>query len=338
VYREKAVAVVVTAYNEEFLVARTIDSLPAFVDHVIVVDDGSSDATARIVEAAATKDPRVRLIRHRKNRGVGAAVRTGFLWCRAHEVDVAVVMGGDAQMDPADLPSLLDPVVEGRADYAKGNRLGTGEAWKKIPHVRYLGNAALTFMTKIASGYWHVTDSQSGYVAISKAALRRLPVEDIYPGYGMPNDLLVTLNIHGMRVADVPVNPIYGIGERSDLRIGKILFSLSFLILRLFVKRMAHRYVIRDFHPLVLFYVFGGALLLVDVPLIARLFAVWYASGSIPAINALAVVFCTLMSFQSILFAMLFDMEANRDLKVVTRQGRERSRSRPVARRRSWLE
>jgi glycosyltransferase involved in cell wall biosynthesis len=325
-YRGKQVAVVVTAYNEEFLVARTIDSLPAFVDDVIVVDDGSRDATARIVEAAAARDPRVRLIRHGKNRGVGAAVTTGYLWCRAHDVDVAVVMGGDAQMDPADLPSLLDPVVEGRADYAKGNRLGTGEAWKKIPHVRYLGNAVLTVMT------------QSGYVAISRAALRRLPIEDIYPGYGMPNDLLVTLNIHGMRVADVPVNPIYGIGERSDLKIGKILFPLSFLMLRLFVRRMVHRYVIRDFHPLVLFYAFGGALFLVDLLLIARLFAVWCASGSIPAIHALAVVFCTLMSLQSILFAMLFDMEANRDLKIVIEQRGESGVSPPLARRRSWVD
>jgi glycosyltransferase involved in cell wall biosynthesis len=338
VYREKSVAVVVTAYNEEFLVARTIESLPGLVDHVIVVDDGSRDATARIVAGVATRDPRVRLIRHGKNRGVGGAVSTGLSWCREHDVDVAVVMGGDAQMDPTDLPALLDPVVEGRADYAKGNRLGTGEAWKKIPHVRYLGNAALTFTTKIASGYWHVTDSQSGYIAISKTALHLLPIEDIYPGYGMPNDLLVTLNIHGMRVADVPVNPIYGIGERSDLKIGKILFSMSFLIMRLFVKRMVHRYVIRDFHPLVLFYAFGGALFLVDLPLIARLFAVWYASGSIPAINALAVVFCTLMSFQSILFAMLFDMEANRDLKIVTKQKCESSVSGPVAKRRTWVE
>jgi glycosyltransferase involved in cell wall biosynthesis len=338
VYREKTVAVVVTAYNEEFLVARTLDSLPAFVDHVIVVDDGSRDATARIVEGIAARDARVRLVRHGANRGVGAAVATGYLWCRDRGVDVAVVMGGDAQMDPADLPALLDPVVEGRADYAKGNRLGTGEAWKKIPHVRYLGNAALTFMTKIASGYWHVTDSQSGYIAISKAALRRLPIEEIYPRYGMPNDLLVTLNIHGMRVTDVPVNPIYRIGERSDLKIGKILFPISFLILRLFVKRMVQRYVIRDFHPLVLFYAFGSALLLLDLPLIGRLCAVWYTSGSIPPLNALAVVFCTLMSFQSILFAMLFDMEANRDLKIVAERGREDGVSRPVARRRSWVE
>jgi glycosyltransferase involved in cell wall biosynthesis len=341
-YREKTIGVVIPAYNEEVLIGRTLRSLPRFVDHVVVVDDGSTDATAEIVENVAIRDSRVRLVRHPDNRGVGAAVGTGYVWCRDHDVDVAVVMGGDGQMDPANLCDLLDPVVEDRADYAKGNRLVTGEAWKTIPRIRYLGNTALTFMTKIASGYWHVTDSQSGYTAMNKAALRLLPLEDIYPRYGMPNDLLVTLNIFGMRVVDVPVNPIYGIGERRDIRIGRILFSLSFLIARLFLKRMIQKYVIRDFHPLVLFYGFGLMLLLVDVPLVARLFTVWIARGSVPPINALAAAFCTLMGFQSMLFAMLFDMEANRDLK-----GRDRSTERevettfhrqPARRRRSWAE
>jgi glycosyltransferase involved in cell wall biosynthesis len=314
-YRDKSIGVVVPAYNEEALVGRTVQSIPDFVDHVLVVDDGSRDATASVVEEIERQYPRVRLIRHGRNRGVGAAVATGYVWCRDHDVDVAVVMNADGQMDPADLPALLDPVVENRADYAKGNRLVTGEAWKKIPHVRYLGNAALTFLTKIASGYWYITDSQSGYTALNRKALDWLPLESIYPGYGMPNDLLVTLNIYGMRVIDVPVNPIYGIGERSDMRVGRVLFSLTVLILRLFARRMIQRYVIRDFHPLVLFYAFGVALLLVDLPLIVRLLVVWSSTGSIPSINALTIVFFTVMSLQSILFAMLFDMEANRDLK-----------------------
>jgi glycosyltransferase involved in cell wall biosynthesis len=314
-YRDKSIGVVVPAYNEEALVGRTVQSIPDCVDHVLVVDDGSRDATASVVEEIERQYPRVRLIRHGRNRGVGAAVATGYVWCRDHDVDVAVVMNADGQMDPADLPALLDPVVENRADYAKGNRLVTGEAWKKIPHVRYLGNAALTFLTKIASGYWYITDSQSGYTALNRKALDWLPLESIYPGYGMPNDLLVTLNIYGMRVIDVPVNPIYGIGERSDMRVGRVLFSLTVLILRLFARRMIQRYVIRDFHPLVLFYAFGVALLLVDLPLIVRLLVVWSSTGSIPSINALTIVFFTVMSLQSILFAMLFDMEANRDLK-----------------------
>lgn len=314
-YRDRTVCVVVPAYNEERLIGRTLDSIPDFVDRITVVDDASTDATVEIVRGRAGADPRIELICHDRNRGVGAAIATGYMVCRDHDLDVAVVMAGDAQMDPDDLPALLDPIVEDRTDYAKGNRLVSGEAWRRIPQLRYLGNTVLTFMTKIASGYWHVTDSQSGYTALNKRALHLIPLEEIYPRYGMPNDLLVTLNIYSMRVMDVPVAPVYGVGERSGIKIGRIVFTLSFLILRLFARRMVQRYVIRDFHPLVLFYAFGLLLLLVDVPLVLRLLAVWATSGRIPPINALAVVFCTFMSFQSILFAMLFDMEANRELK-----------------------
>jgi glycosyltransferase involved in cell wall biosynthesis len=314
-YREKTIGVVVPAYNEERLIAQAVDSIPDFVDCIIVVDDGSSDSTGKIVEDIISQDARVRLVRHEQNRGVGATIGTGYIWCRDNDVDIAVVMAGDAQMDPADLPGLLDPVVEDRADYAKGNRLVTGEAWTRIPRHRYLGNMVLTFMTKIASGYWHVTDSQCGYTALSKRALQMLPLEHIYPRYGMPNDFLVTLNIYNMRVTDLPVKPIYDIGEQSGLKVRNIVFPLSFLITRLFFRRMIQKYVIRDFHPLVLFYAFGIALLIVDIPLIVRLFALWFEKGSIPPINALTIVFCTFMGFQCLLFAMLFDMEANRELK-----------------------
>jgi glycosyltransferase involved in cell wall biosynthesis len=221
-YREKSIGVVVPAYNEERLIAQAVGSIPDFVDCIIVVDDGSSDTTTKIVEDMISQDARVRLIRHEQNRGVGAAIGTGYIWCRDNDVDIAVVMAGDAQMDPADLPGLLDPVVEDRADYAKGNRLVTGEAWTRIPRHRYLGNMVLTFMTKIASGYWHVTDSQCGYTALGKGALQMLPLEDIYPRYGMPNDFLVTLNIYNMRVTDLPVKPIYDIGEQSGLKVRNI--------------------------------------------------------------------------------------------------------------------
>jgi len=314
-YREKTICVVVPAYNEERLIARTLESIPSLVDHIVVVDDGSADNTASLVKDAAARDARIQLICHERNRGVGAAISTGYIWCREQEVDIAAVMAGDAQMDPGDLPNLLDPLVEGRADYTKGNRLVTGEAWSKIPQHRYLGNMVLTFLTKIASGYWHVTDSQSGYTALNKRALQLVPLEDIYPRYGMPNDFLVTLNIYNMRVMDIPVTPIYGVGETSNIEIRKVIFSLSFLIMRLFLRRMVQKYIIRDFHPLVLFYALGFLLLLVDFPLVIRLLSTWATTGSIPPINALTIVFCTFMSFQSFLFAMLFDMEANRELK-----------------------
>ncbi|RMG41902.1 MAG: glycosyltransferase family 2 protein [Candidatus Dadabacteria bacterium] len=314
-YRERKIAVVIPAYNEEKLIQYTISSVPDFVDHIVVINDASQDRTGEKVIEVGQQDRRIHYIEHKQNRGVGAAISSGYIWCRENDIDIAVVMAGDGQMDPADLPALLDPVVEDRTDYAKGNRLVTGEAWQKIPRVRYLGNSVLTFLTKIASGYWHVTDSQTGYTALNKKALKVLPLENIYPRYGMPNDFLVTLNIYNMRVMDVPVNPVYGIGEKSGIKITKVIFSLSFLIMRLFMKRMVQKYIIRDFHPLILFYAFGAFLLLVDIPLIIRLFWKWAETGIIPSINALTVVFCTFMAFQSILFAMLFDMEANRDLK-----------------------
>lgn len=313
-YKEKSVAVVIPAYNEELLIERTIRSVPDFVDHVVAVNDCSKDSTSKVLDDLSRQLSKLVVIHHAENRGVGGAISSGYVWARDNNIDIAVVMAGDGQMDPNDLPSLLDPVVADVTDYAKGNRLVTGEAWKKIPHVRYLGNSVLTFLTKIASGYWHVTDSQTGYTAINKRALKLIPVEDIYPRYGMPNDLLVTLNIYSLRVTDIPVNPIYGIGERSGIKIHRVVFSLSLLLFRLFIKRMVQKYIIRDFHPLVLFYAFGAFLLLIDIPLILRLFYKFGIDGRIPSINALTVVFCTFLGFQSLLFAMLFDMEANRDL------------------------
>jgi len=314
-YKGKTIAVVVPAHNEETQIERTLRTMPDFVDRIVVVDDCSEDATSRVAQGAAEQDRRVLLIRHSVNRGVGGAISTGYVWCRDNDIDVAVVMAGDGQMDPADLPVLLDPVVEDRVDYAKGNRLVTGEAWKRIPHARYLGNSGLTFLTKIASGYWHVTDSQTGYTALNKRALRLLPLEDIYPRYGMPNDFLVTLNIYNMRVADIPVNPIYGIGERSGIKYGRIIFKLSLLLMRLFCRRMIQKYIIRDFHPLIFFYTFGlllfvpGTLFGLDL-LITRL-----AGTPVAATSALFAMLLFVSGLQLLLFAMLFDMEANRDLK-----------------------
>ncbi len=314
-YRNKKIGIVVPAYNEETQIERTVQTMPEYVDRIIVIDDLSRDRTVEIVQRLEKEDNRVLLIQHEKNGGVGKAIGTGYIWCRENDIDIAVVMAGDGQMDPDDMPGLLDPVVEDRADYTKGNRLITGEAWKKIPRVRYLGNSALTLLTKIASGYWHVTDSQTGYTALNSKAIHMLPLEDIYPRYGMPNDFLVTCNIYNMRVMDVPIKPVYDIGEESGIKITKVLFSLPLLLIRLFSRRMIQKYIIRDFHPLIFFYTLGFVLILVDIPLIIRLVVHWISQGFAPPMTALAILFCTIMAMQSILFAMLFDMEANRDLK-----------------------
>ena len=166
-------------------------------------------------------------------------------------------MNGDNQMDPDELLELATPVALGELDYAKANRLFTGEAWNLIPHNRYLGNAMLSLFTKIASGYWHVADSQAGYTAIGLPMLKRLDLDRIYTRYGYPNDMLVHLNIWNARVRDIPSRPIYGIGEKSGIRLRKVIPRISWLLLNGFFWRMGQKYVIRDFHPLVFFYAAG---------------------------------------------------------------------------------
>src|SRR6185503_11258716 len=168
-FENRRVIVVVPAYNEAKLIDRVLDTMPALVDRVIVVDDASTDSTGELLLAARSRlGQRLVVIRHARNGGVGAAIVTGYRAALQEGPDDAmvVVMAGDAQMDPEDLPRLLLPVVRDLADYTKGNRLFTGEAWRIIPRHRYLGNAVLSLLTKIASGYWHVADSQSGYTVI----------------------------------------------------------------------------------------------------------------------------------------------------------------------------
>jgi glycosyltransferase involved in cell wall biosynthesis len=314
-YRGKTIAVIVPAYNEEKLIGKVIETIPAFVDDIVVIDDASRDQTGEIVKACQKKEARLIYIRHEKNEGVGGAIATGYQWVRDHGKDIGVVMAGDAQMDPQDLPKLLDPVVEGAVDYAKGNRLFTGKAWKIIPRTRYLGNAVLSFLTKIASGYWHVADSQSGYGAASLKVLETIDLDHIYRRYGMPNDFLVRLNVYQFRVRDVPVNPVYGIGERSGIRIYKVVFTLPFLLLKLFVWRVKEKYVIRDFHPLVLFYLLGFFLTPIGFVFGSYLLILRIFFGSVAATSALFAAFFTISGLQSLFFAMWFDMEYNKDLK-----------------------
>ena len=247
--------------------------------------------------------------------GVGGAIITGYKWARDTGIDISVVMAGDGQMDPEDLPKLLDPVVEGRVDYSKGNRLFTGTAWRVIPKTRYLGNAILSFLTKIASGYWHVADSQSGYGAVSLEVLRTIDLDSIYKRYGMPNDFLVRLNVYQIRVGDVSNNPIYGIGERSGIKIHRVIFTLSALLLKLFGWRLKEKYIIRDFHPLVLFYLMGFVLTPIGVIFGGYLLIFRLLIGPVAATSALFAAFFTISGLQSLFFAMWFDMEYNKDLK-----------------------
>ena len=310
-YQGKTVAVVVPAYDEERLVAATVAGIPSFVDRIIVVDDASRDATA---ERAAAADPRVEVIRHERNLGVGAAIVTGYKRARDEAVGVTCVMAADNQMEPADLETLVRAVAAGECDYAKANRLFTGQAWELIPRTRYVGNAILSFLTKIASGYWHVADSQSGYTAIDLESLRLLDLDRLYARYGFPNDLLVHLNVWNRRVRDYPSRPIYGVGEQSGIRLRKVVPTISWLLVKGFFWRLREKYVIRDFHPLVLFYLLGLLLSGSGFTLGVLEVGLRLMGNPVPVATVVLVALLVVSGLQLLLFAMWFDMESNRGL------------------------
>jgi glycosyltransferase involved in cell wall biosynthesis len=229
------VAVVVPAFNEAALIAETLSSIPDWVHQVIVVDDGSHDETALI--AGRTPRAGLTLVRHPRNRGVGAAIATGYrIAFQELDADVVAVMAGDAQMDAHELPALLAPLLEGRADYVKGNRLAFPEARRRMPFTRWLGNHALTLLTRIATGT-RVSDSQCGYTALSRHAYGSASLDDLWPGYGYPNDLLGRMVRARLRVEEVVVRPIYG-RERSGVGWRHALCIVPYVLSRIALRRV----------------------------------------------------------------------------------------------------
>jgi glycosyltransferase involved in cell wall biosynthesis len=309
----KRLAVVVPAHDEEALISGTLAGIPELVDRVYVVDDHSQDATA--VRAQEAGDPRVEVISHAENEGVGAAIVTGYRRALVEGIDVTCVMAADGQMDPGDLEQIAAPVARGEVDYAKANRLFTGQAWQLMPRHRYLGNAVLSMLTKIASGYWHVADSQSGFTAISRETLERLDLDRIYPRYGFPNDMLVHLNVWNARVRDIPSRPIYGVGERSEIRLWRVIPAIAWLLFKAFFWRLREKYVIRDFHPLVFFYALGILLTLAGLVLGAVETVLRLMGNELTTPTMILVALLLISGSQFTLFAMWFDMESNKDLR-----------------------
>jgi len=309
----KRVAVVVPAFDEERLIGTTLAGIPDFVDRIFVVDDASTDGTAD--KARTVGDARVEVIAHERNEGVGAAILSGYRRALEEGIDVTAVMAGDNQMEAADLEAIVRPVALGEVDYAKANRLFTGRAWELIPRTRYLGNAVLSLLTKIASGYWHVADSQSGYTAIDRKTLELLDLDRIYRRYGFPNDMLVHLNVVNARVRDVPSRPVYGVGESSGIRLRRVVPAISWLLTKAFFWRMREKYVIRDFHPLVFFYVFGILFSLLGLALGVTVTILRILGNDLTVATVVLVALLLMMGLLFTLFAMLFDMESNRELR-----------------------
>jgi len=358
---QKTIAVVVPAYNEEKQIGMVIETMPDFVDRIIVVNDGSTDKTEDIVRGYMKNQPvkklperveikenrynhadrvveklngkeleyfvpsvvfnsnpdeeRLILINQSKNSGVGAAISRGYKWCKDYRVDCTAVMAGDGQMDPDELRDLCMPVIEQDIDYVKGNRLIHRSSWLVIPKIRYFGNSILSSFTKIASGYWHVSDTQTGYTAISKKALNAIKIYKIYKSYGMPNDLLVKLNISYCSIKEIGIKPVYNIGEKSKMKVMKVIPRVSFLLFRLFIKRLWIKYLFRDFHPLFLLYHMAFVLFIAAIPFAVLMIEKILIRGQEIVSNHLVIfVFLFISGFQSLLFAMWMDIQDNKRL------------------------
>ncbi len=357
-YRNNIIGVVVPAYNEEGLIGDVITEMPEYVDRIYVVNDCSTDETWTEILTSARRDReeidgiavkesdrddsrgpgramadggalldravvydrigRVIPIQHDENMGAGGSIKTGYLASLEEEDDIVATVDGDGQMDLDYLPRLLDPIVEDEADYAKANRLLYQNYRQEMPSFRFFGNSILTFLTKIASGYWKTMDPQNGYTAISHYALDNVGIEKMYEYYGYCNDLLVKLNAKGMRVADVAIPAIYG-DEESSISYPTYIRKVSGMLLRNFLWRLKVKYLVLDFHPLALFYLFGAA-----TASIGALGGGWALYAKIvlghgifvPATSSL-LLFSVGSMF--LMFAMLFDMQVNKDREVQMR-------------------
>ena len=336
----KSVAVVIPAFNEEKQIENVILNLPSFIDKIIVVNDASKDTTEKVVlsmigtESLESEDlvfynkkkkkncktyfnssnSKLILISLEKNSGPGLAVCIGYDWCRKNDIDCIAKMDGDGQMDPKELESLCNPIVYENIDCVKGNRLIHQNAWLIIPKIRYFGNSILSILTKFASGYWHVSDTQTGYIALSKKALNCLRLDEIYTSYGYPNDILVKLNITFCTIREVEIKPIYNVGEVSTMKIYKVIPKISFLLFKSFFKRLWIKYFFRDFHPLFLFYHFSFIIGIILIPIIIRLIKLTIYSQRYPIPTLLLFTILITSGIQFFLFAMWMDMQDNERL------------------------
>jgi glycosyltransferase involved in cell wall biosynthesis len=359
----KTIAVVVPCYNEETQIGMVIETMPNFVDRIIIVNDKSKDRTEEVVKEYILKDQsqstrienildkikpnrynrasivlqelqkkeinlytpsevinkdeinsRIILINHLENGGVGAAIARGYKWAKDHGIDCTAVMAGDGQMDPDELLSICGPVLEEGVDYVKGNRLIHRSALLVIPKVRYFGNSILSILTKLASGYWHVSDTQTGYTAISNKALNAIRIHEIYKSYGMPNDMLVKLNISFCTLREVEIKPIYDVGEKSKMKIFKVIPRVSWLLLKSFYKRLWVKYLFRDFHPLFLVYHLSFITGLLWMPYIWKAIIAFISGTEMNFETLFAFTFLGITSILSLLFAMWMDMQDNERL------------------------
>jgi glycosyltransferase involved in cell wall biosynthesis len=306
-YQGHKLFVIVPAYNEAEKIAETLKGVPLYVDGIVVVDDASRDETWK--EAARVEDPRITMIRHDTNRGVGGSMKSGYAQALASGAEILVKIDGDGQMDTAFLPNLIDPLIHDGFGYTKGNRFLHDDALTQMPRHRLVGNFLLTFLTKQASGYWNLFDPQNGYTAIRAEALKHLDLNRISDGFFFENDMLVNLNIHGVRARDIPIPARYR-NEVSSLRVASISLTFPFYLFHRFWYRLYQKYVLRNFSPIGVFYYSGTALLLFGTFKGAAAWATSILYNRLtPTGTVMLAVLPFLVGFQLVLQAIMLEIQ-----------------------------
>jgi dolichol-phosphate mannosyltransferase len=315
----RRVAVVMPAYQAASTIAKVLGGIPAWVDTIYVVDDASVDETAALVRVVA--DPRVELLVHDTNRGVGAATITGYRHALRRGIDICVKMDADGQMDASDLPQLIEPLVAGRADYAKGNRFHDGEALRRMPLLRRVGNLALSFLVKAASGQWHIFDPTNGYTAIHRSALAAVDLDRLHPRYFFESSMLVMLKHARAVIEDVPLPARYG-AEQSNLRVARALFEFPWLLLRYGCRRIGWQYFLTDFNAVSLFLTCGVPLVVYGLA-----FGLYHWIDSVrrnvltPTGTVMLAVLTLILGFQLLLQALVLDTQSQPDRPLQRRSG-----------------
>jgi dolichol-phosphate mannosyltransferase len=301
------IVVVIPAYNESQHIAGVIASIPPEVASVIVVDDASHDRTADVVQQLA--DPRVTLIQHDSNQGVGGAVCSGYKRALALGADIVVKVDGDGQMDPSEIGRLVSPILHHRADYAKGARFFEARALRQMPIVRLIGNLGLSFVAKLVSGYWNVMDPANGFTAIHRQALEQLPLDTLSRGFFFETDMLIHLYYVQAVIADVQMSAHYG-DEQSMLNPLKVLLAFPGRLTQAFIKRILWRYFIQDFTACSLFLVVGMLLFLGGVSFGAIMWILHSMRGvATPTGTVMLATVPLLLGFHLLLQAIVLDIQ-----------------------------
>lgn len=317
-HRNQRVALVIPAYREEKLIRPTLENVPELFDRVYVVDDKSPDNQNVVIEECASRDARIVLLKHEVNQGPGGAIISGYLRSAADGNDITVVVGGDHQMRLDEVKHFLDPLIDGKADYAKGNRFLLSkieDTLGKMPPLRLIGNSLITALTKMASGYYKTMDVVDGYTAITRRAIELIDWDKAWKRYGYPMDFLIRLNAYGFKIIDVPRTAVYLAGERqSQIKGASYAFKVAPMLMKGFFWRLRFKYMYRDFHPLVFFYYLSFVLL--PIGLIHGILLMWQQYVARVGVSGPQAIMCALfilIGFQSLLFAMLFDMQEGHD-------------------------